>query len=50
MAKSLITTQQEDITNNGIVAGGNETGFGVTAEGVPVTIPRGAIKINGLLY
>jgi hypothetical protein len=50
MAKTLITAQHEDIVNNGIVAGGNETGFGIAADGKPVMIPRGALKTNGILY
>ena len=49
-ANSIIKPTMDNLTNDGIIAGGNETGFGITADGIPVTIPRGSIKINGILY
>jgi hypothetical protein len=49
-AKSVISGIVGNVVNNGVAAGGNETGFGFTAQGVPVTIPRGSLKVNSVFY
>ena len=49
-AKSVISGIVGNVVNNGVAAGGNETGFGITADGMPVTIPRGSLKVNSLFY
>lgn len=49
-AKSVISGIVGNVVNNGVAAGGNETGFGITADGMPVTIPRGSLKVNSVFY
>ena len=49
-AKSVISGIVGNVVNNGGAAGGNETGFGITAQGIPVTIPRGSLKVNSVFY
>lgn len=49
-AKSVISGIVGNVVNNGVAAGGNETGFGFTAQGIPVTIPRGSLKVNSVFY
>jgi hypothetical protein len=49
-AKSVISGIVGNVVNNGVAAGGNETGFGITADGKPVTIPRGSLKVNSVFY
>ena len=49
-AKSVISGIVGNVVNNGVAAGGNETGFGITAQGITVTIPRGSLKVNSVFY
>ena len=49
-AKSSIDSIMDNFVNNGKGVGGNETGFGFTAEGAPVMIPRGSLTINSIHY
>jgi hypothetical protein len=49
MAKTTINSIMDNIASNSVIAGGNEEGFGLSASGEPVFIPRGSIKMNGLM-
>ena len=48
-AKTMINSIMDNMASNSVVAGGNEEGFGLSASGEPVFIPRGSIKMNGLM-
>ena len=47
-AKSTIDSVMDNIVNNGKGVGGNETGFGFSADGTPVVIPRGSLTVKSI--